>query len=546
MHYSFFVLLALVLHLIINYDIIKMVVKKTASKPVRRYFHFTLAVIAYYISDIFWGILYGAHMYHAAFIDTTFYFAALVVSVLLWARFVVSFLEIEGHPKTIISYAGWALFIYEMLNLVLNLYFPVLFKFDDRIGYIPGSARDYTWILAFVFFFSVSFCTLVVATRSRGKRRIHNGIVAASGFVMTVFIILQWLSFNSPFYTVGCLIATCLVHIFVEEDRKIDDAIKLENARRDIERAKTEGKEQIITFGQIAESLASNYDVIYYVDIKNNSYVGYTTNNIFGKLVVNRQGDDFFAESNKNIMLIAHPEDKERAMSAINKDHLLTRLEHKREYSVDYRVIVDGNIRYIRLTIRKAYDREHLIVGVENIDDEVRKEQEHATALNTEKELARRDELTGIKNRNAYLELEKSVQSNMDNGMDYLLYALVVCDINDLKVINDTHGHKVGDDYIRSSARLLCSVFSHSPVFRIGGDEFVVFLRSTDFLERNSLIDKLKDIIDDNMENGSGPVIAVGMREYDPAVHTKISQIFDEADKLMYEDKKALKAYSNS
>ena len=51
------------------------------------------------------------------------------------------------------------------------------------------------------------------------------------------------------------------------------------------------------------------------------------------------------------------------------------------------------------------------------IDDEVKKEKQHLKALNTEKELARRDDLTGVKNKTAYNEMEKSVQEGIDSGM---------------------------------------------------------------------------------------------------------------------------------
>ena len=53
-----------------------------------------------------------------------------------------------------------------------------------------------------------------------------------------------------------------------------------------------------------------------------------------------------------------------------------------------------------------------------------------------EKELARRDELTGTKNKTAYAELEKNIQSNIDNGIEYLPFAIAVCDINFLKKVN--------------------------------------------------------------------------------------------------------------
>ncbi len=212
---------------------------------------------------------------------------------------------------------------------------------------------------------------------------------------------------------------------------------------------------------------------------------------------------------------------------------------------MDYRLMINGKSRYFRMTARKTSDGTHFIIGVENIDAEVRKEKQAMKALNTERELARRDELTGTKNKTAYRELEKSVQANMDNGMDYLLFAIVVCDTNDLKKVNDSEGHVAGDEYIKTSAKLLCDIFSHSPVFRVGGDEFVIFLRGSDYSIRNELMERLRGEVLKNRESGFGPVLASGMAEYDPGSDTLMSEIFDRADREMYENKQTLKGGEN-
>ena len=171
------------------------------------------------------------------------------------------------------------------------------------------------------------------------------------------------------------------------------------------------------------------------------------------------------------------------------------------------------------------------------------KEKEHLKALNTEKELARRDELTGIKNKTAYSELEQSVQNNIDSGVDYLPFAIAVCDVNNLKKINDTEGHKAGDEYIRSAAKMLCDIFTHSPVFRIGGDEFVIFLSGEDYNSREDLIIRLHEQIMTNVLNEKGPVIASGMSEFEPGRDHSVSEVFERADNKMYEDKRDLKIH---
>jgi len=296
-----------------------------------------------------------------------------------------------------------------------------------------------------------------------------------------------------------------------------------------------------VTFSQIAESLASNYDVIYYVDLSDNSYVSYTTNNIFGKLEVQNEAPDFFEEARRIAPFIVHPHDIERVLERTRKDFLLSELESKKAFGIEYRHIIEKEPQYIRLRARKSSDKKHLIIGIENINDEKKKEQDHLKALNTERELARRDELTGTKNKTAYAELEKSVQTNIDNGVDYLPFAIAVCDINLLKQINDTEGHSAGDEYIKASAKLLCNTFVHSPVFRIGGDEFAVFLRGDDYTAREKLIKNLKDKVQKNLKGQNGPVIAVGYSDFNPETDGKVTGVFERADKMMYENKRQLK-----
>jgi diguanylate cyclase (GGDEF)-like protein len=321
---------------------------------------------------------------------------------------------------------------------------------------------------------------------------------------------------------------------FVLYEKDIDDEITAETLRR-------ENQKKHITFSQIAESLASNYDVLYYVDAKDSGFVSFECKNIYGKLDMKKTGDDFYADSRNDIPMIVHKNDRDLVLEFLDRDHMISALKNSKERSIDYRIMAGRRTHYVRMTARKTGDGSHFIIGIENIDAEVKKEKQHLKALNTEKELARRDELTGVKNKTAYMELEKSVQSNIDNGTECLPFAIVICDANNLKRINDSEGHVAGDEYIKESAMLLCDIFDHSPVFRVGGDEFVVFLRGNDYSNRAELMKKLQDQIHKNLQSGSGPILASGIAEYTPETDSLVSEIFDRADREMYEDKQELK-----
>ena len=120
-------------------------------------------------------------------------------------------------------------------------------------------------------------------------------------------------------------------------------------------------------------------------------------------------------------------------------------------------------------------------------------------------------------------------------------FAVAVCDVNGLKVINDTLGHKAGDTYICSACRLICEYYDHSPVFRIGGDEFAVLLQGQDYENRHRILTAINEHIEQNI--GTNNVVAsLGMAEFDPETDNTFHAVFTRADALMYERKQELKA----
>ena len=106
--------------------------------------------------------------------------------------------------------------------------------------------------------------------------------------------------------------------------------------------------------------------------------------------------------------------------------------------------------------------------------------------------------------------------------------------------MNDTKGHSEGDLMIRKACRLICELYDHSPVYRIGGDEFVAFLQGADYVRREELLAELSRKVEENRASGD-VVIAAGMADYETA-DSQMRDTFRRADKRMYERKKQLKS----
>jgi len=166
-------------------------------------------------------------------------------------------------------------------------------------------------------------------------------------------------------------------------------------------------------------------------------------------------------------------------------------------------------------------------------------EAQTARERDSAREVAYKDSLTGVKSKHAYVEHEKEMADRIYRG-EAGEFAVLVCDVNGLKQINDTLGHKAGDEYIRSASRMISEHFKHSPVFRIGGDEFAVILCGRDYENRRALLDEINARIERNI--GTGNVVAsLGMADFDPATDNTFHAVFTRADGLMYERKKELK-----
>ncbi len=167
---------------------------------------------------------------------------------------------------------------------------------------------------------------------------------------------------------------------------------------------------------------------------------------------------------------------------------------------------------------------------------------EHISSLNQKVFV---DALTNVKNKGAFSDFTDDLQNRINISDAELEFAIGMFDCDDLKLINDRYGHEKGDRYLKTASRAICSVFQHSPVFRIGGDEFSVILMNEDYYNREELVHKFKKMAD----NISGSVknkweqvnVSMGIAEYEPENDSSVADIVRRADKHMYEDKQSRK-----
>ena len=186
----------------------------------------------------------------------------------------------------------------------------------------------------------------------------------------------------------------------------------------------------------------------------------------------------------------------------------------------------------------------------QNINEQFTKILETTQKLITTKEhademdrVANVDALTKVRNKRAYDEKAAQLNEALRNG-EVKDFGVAMIDLNDLKQINDNYGHDKGDIAIQRLCAMICGVFKHSPVFRIGGDEFAVVLEGHDLENIDALMAQLEAEVKRNNENPSlkpweRGSAAFGFARYQSG--DTLETVFKRADQAMYTRKLEMK-----
>lgn len=162
--------------------------------------------------------------------------------------------------------------------------------------------------------------------------------------------------------------------------------------------------------------------------------------------------------------------------------------------------------------------------------------------LNIQDNTVYTDYLTGVNNRkklDAYLK-EKIHLSSREKA-----FSVILIDINNFKVINDTYGHNIGDNALETAANLLKSCLQTGGLIaRYGGDEFCIVLDISNKSELESLVCRINNCVEEHNHSGSSVYnleFSMGYAVYDYDSHKSAEEFLKHVDMLMYQNKKACK-----
>ena len=378
-------LVALLVHIIVNFDIIFR--KGYRSLPGGGYYlFFLLGVLVFHLADALWGVFYDNKLATALFIDTSFYFVGMGVSILFWELFVSKFIGKESRLIKPIIYIGFAVFTLQMVAIVVNIFTPVLFEVTKDAEYTAKPIRYVTLALQILMFTLLIVYTINITIKNKGKTTRRHIALSSFCLAMIIFLTLQVFLPLLPMYSLGYLFGVTMLHTFVVEDQRIERQKELEEARTQVEI----------------------------------------------------------------------------------------------------------------------------------------------------------DALTGTKSKHAYVDKEEQIDKLINAG-EMSAFGIVVFDLNDLKLVNDTYGHEAGDLYIVAATKLITQIFTKSEIYRIGGDEFVAILEGEDYFNRENLLKEFNEKIQLNIKSRRGVIVSSGLSIFNPDKDNTLIQVFNRADEEMYQRKHMIK-----
>ena len=252
MTYSIIGILASIILVIINRDILWQ--NRDLTKAQRSYRQFLMGVMAYYVTDLLWGILEALGWTAVLYADTVIHFAAMAAAVLLWTQYVIAYLQGGSTVEKILFHTGRFFFAFEVVVILINFFYPVLFWFDAEGGYHAEVARYLTLAIQILMFLLTSVYTLRITARSEGTVKQRHMTIGLFGVAMIALITIQVFYPLMPFYAMGYMLGTCVLHSYVVEDEKEEYRRELERA---VEREQAQKQELAESREALRDALAS-------------------------------------------------------------------------------------------------------------------------------------------------------------------------------------------------------------------------------------------------------------------------------------------------
>ncbi|MBQ6730812.1 MAG: EAL domain-containing protein [Bacilli bacterium] len=246
MAYASVPIIALVILIITNWDLLfrrKTIDKIPAHKQYRL---FLISVGLLYIADLLWGLFEAFDVHIADYAVTVSFFALMSVSVWLWSFYVVAYLGRQKYLSRLFTIANSILMALCLILLIINFFHPILFQFVDG-EYQSLPFRTVYFISQGVVFSLASIYTLIFyLVKKDEQKRVKYISITIFGLGMGAFIALQVFLPQAPIYSFGYLFGLMVINTFVVAEQK-------KEYRTAVEEGKKREREQVKEIGSAKE-----------------------------------------------------------------------------------------------------------------------------------------------------------------------------------------------------------------------------------------------------------------------------------------------------
>lgn len=491
--------------------------------------------------DALWGLCESHTIIRSpqvfTFIAYGYHFCA-GISACVWFNYAICYVKGVGIEKKILRGFSGIMVLVQTAALVYNAFSHEAFYVDAAGGYHMGAMRPVVYMLQFSYYVVLMLYALIKVLSDKKNRR-GDGTVILFSLVPLLFCVAQYVFYDVAMYSLGFLVSSVVIYSFnvtVQREEYLEEKMNRQRRRHT----------------SIIHALAGNFVAIYYIDPVTGRFATYTKSANGEELTKRDEGDkDYFVAAVENSRKFVVPEDFPIIKEKVTREGIAAELADKSTFSITVRVFYKGEptyfrYKYVRPTTKGEEDK--LIVGVYNVDDEVKAEIEKQEQIRLAKEREQfleekafllsndvySDALTGILNRRAY-ESDIEARGYYPKGKNFVYVSF---DLNGLKTTNDNIGHEAGDELLRGAAECMKSCFGkYGKLYRVGGDEFVAMITADD--ERMESINSEFIFMMENWrgQRVSSLSISYGYASRSEFPEMSIAELAQVADKRMYQSK---------
>ena len=153
-----------------------------------------------------------------------------------------------------------------------------------------------------------------------------------------------------------------------------------------------------VSQSRVAQALAADYFSIYVVDPDTGHFMEYSSTGNYDSLGIEKEGEDFFGISRRNMSRVIYPGDRDRFLGVFTRENIMSILERDGSFTMKYRLMMSGKPVYVSMkaTLMEDEDGRHLIIGTNNIDAQMKREEAYRRKVEELRISARNDFLANM------------------------------------------------------------------------------------------------------------------------------------------------------